>query len=305
VAALVGVAALLGAALVQSERITRLWAGADVGAGGAARVAEVIDYDFGNRERHGIFRDVPGLDPGDPVEVFSPSAPDQVQVTGTAQQTRLRIGDPDRTVSGRHRYRIAYPLAGVAPGGRLAWDAVGTSWPVEIGAVELHVVAPFRLEGARCVQGAAGSQDSCPVGQPEPGHLVAAVDGLDEGEGVTLYATAGARLAAAPALPAPPAGVPPDPGTEPVPPTVVAAAVALLAAAGTSRLVRQAGRESVARGGATQAAFPGGGVRGAHGAEGGSPPDTEIRVDAADLARLATVEFSPPRELTRPRVGFC
>jgi Predicted membrane protein (DUF2207) len=218
VAALVGVAALLGAALVQSERITRLWAGADVGAGGAARVAEVIDYDFGNRQRHGIFRDVPGLDPGDPVEVSSPSAPDQVQVTGTAQQTRLRIGDPGRTVSGRHRYRIAYRLPGVAPGGRLAWDAVGTSWPVEIGAVELHVVAPFRLEGARCVQGAAGSQDSCPVGQPEPGHLVAAVDGLDEGEGVTLYATAGARLPPPRPCPPHPPASPPTPAPGPCPP---------------------------------------------------------------------------------------
>jgi len=289
-AALVGVAALLGAALVRSERITRLWAGADVGAGGAARIVEVIDYDFGNRERHGIFRDVPGLDPGDPVEVSSPSAPAQVQATGTAQQTRLRIGDPDRAVSGRHRYRIAYPLAGVAPGGRLAWDAVGTSWPVEIGAVELHVVAPFRLEEARCVQGATGSQAGCPVSQPEPGHLVAAVDGLDAGEGVTLYATAGARLAAAPALPAPPAGVPPDPGTGPVPPTVVAAAAALLAAAGTSRLVRRAGHESVAPGGATQAAFA-------------DPGATVQRIDAADLARLATVEFTPPRELTPAQGG--
>jgi hypothetical protein len=103
VVALVGVAALGGAAIVRSEWITRGWAGADVGGGGAARVVEVIDYDVGNRERHGIFRDVPGLDPGDPVEVSSPSAPDQVQVTGTAQQTRLRIGDPDRAVSGRHR----------------------------------------------------------------------------------------------------------------------------------------------------------------------------------------------------------
>jgi hypothetical protein len=27
---------------------------------------------------------------------------------------------------------------------------------VEIGAVELHVVALFRLEGARCAQGATG-----------------------------------------------------------------------------------------------------------------------------------------------------
>jgi Predicted membrane protein (DUF2207) len=160
---------------------------------------------------------------------------------------------------------------------------------VEIGAVELHVVAPFRLEEARCVQGATGSQAGCPVSQPEPGHLVATVDGLDAGEGVTLYATAGARLAAAPALPAPPA-VPPDPGTGPVPPAVVAAAAALLAAAGTSRLVRRAGRESVALGGATDAAYA-------------VPGATVQRIDAADLAELATVEFSPPRELTPAQGG--
>jgi hypothetical protein len=43
---------------------------------------------------------------------------------------------------------------------------------VEIGAVEVHVAAPWRLEGARCVQGAAGSQATCPVSQPRPGHLV-------------------------------------------------------------------------------------------------------------------------------------
>jgi hypothetical protein len=158
----------------------------------------------------------------------------------------VRIGDPDRTVSGRHRYRIAYGLPGVAPGGWLAWDAVGTAWPVGVAGVELHVVAPWRLEGVRCVRGAAGSEDLCRVAQPEPGHLVATVDGLDDGEGVTLFATAGTRLAAAPALPAPPAGVLPDPGTGPFPPAIVAVAAALAGAVPASRLVRRAARERVA-----------------------------------------------------------
>jgi hypothetical protein len=164
------------------------------------------------------------------------------------------------------------------------------------------------------VRGAAGSEDPCRVAQPEPGHLVATVDGLDDGEGVTLFATAGTRLAAAPALPAPPAGVPPDPGTGPLPPAIVAVAAVLAGAVPASRLVRRAGRERVAPGGAADAAFaaPGespatapetrvGGVRGAHVAEGGSPP-VEL-IDAADLGRLATVEFVPPRELTAAQGG--
>ena len=291
----VGVAALAGGLAARTERVGRLWAGAEVVPGGAARIVEVIDYDFGIQPRHGIFRDIPGLDPGDPVQVASPTAPAQVEATGTAQQTRLRIGDPDRTISGRHRYTIGYRLGGVAPGGALAWDAVGTSWTVGLGQAELHVVAPYRLEGARCVRGATGSQEPCRVDQPEPGHLVATVDGLDAGQGVTLYATAGSRLAAAPALPAPPAGAPDDPGTGPLPPALVAAAAALAGAVPASWLVRRAGRERVARGGAAEAAFA---------AAGGSPPaGPETRVDAADLAGLATVEFVPPRELTPAQGG--
>jgi hypothetical protein len=296
---LAGAAAFAGAMVADAERITRLWAGAQVAESGAAGVVEVIDYDFGGRRRHGILRDVPGLDPADPVEVSSATAPDQVEVTGTAHQTRLRIGDPARTIGGRHRYRIAYHLPGVANGGRLAWDAVGTSWPVATGGVELHVVAPYRLEGASCVRGVTGSTAACPVAQPEPGHLVATVDdGLDAGEGVTLYATAGGRLAAAPALPAPPAPAP-DPGTGWPPPTLAAGLAALAGVVVGARLVRRAGRESVAAGGATGAAFATGGPA----APGDPSPVQVLRVDVADLAKLATVEFVPPRELTPAQGG--
>src|SRR4029450_7390935 len=115
---LAGVAAVAGVGAATPERVARLWAGAEVGRGGAASVTEVIDYDFAGRQRHGIYRDVPGLDPADPVRGHSDRAPDQVQGTGTAHQTRLRIGDPDRTVTGRHRYTIGYRLAGGAPGAR-------------------------------------------------------------------------------------------------------------------------------------------------------------------------------------------
>jgi hypothetical protein len=72
---LVGVAAFAGAVAAATERITGLWAGAKVGAGGAARIVEVIDYDFGSRRRHGIFRDVPGLDLADRSRSPRPAPP--------------------------------------------------------------------------------------------------------------------------------------------------------------------------------------------------------------------------------------
>ena len=285
----VGGAAAVGAALGDGERITGMWVGAEIGGNGDARIVEAIDYDFGPFAHHGIFRDVPGLPPDAPVSVSSATAPADVELSGSSQQTRIRIGDPARTVSGRHRYTIGYPLGGVAPGGRLAWDAVGTSWPVQVAGVEIHAVAPFELLDARCVRGAAGADDPCGVTQPAPGHLVARVDALSSAEGVTLYATAGRRLAAAPGLPAPPSGRPGDPGTGVLLPGLVATAFALAAAAPASRLVRLAGRERVAAGGSADAAW---------GGTGG-----EDRIDAERLASLATIEFVPPAELTPAQGG--
>jgi hypothetical protein len=285
----VGGVAAAGAALGDDERITAMWAGAEIGAGGDARIVEAIDWDFGPFAHHGIFREVPGLQPDAPVGVSSATAPADVQVSGSSQQTRIRIGDPDRTIRGRHRYVIGYPLGGVAPGGRLAWDAVGTSWPVSVSDVEVHVVAPFELVDARCVQGVLGETTPCGVSQPEPGHLVARVDALVSNEGVTLYANAGRRLAAAPALPAPPSGAPDDPGTGVLLPALLATLAALGAAAAMSRLVRLAGRERVVAGGAADAAWGGTG--------------RELRVDADKLASLATIEFVPPSELTPAQGG--
>jgi hypothetical protein len=285
----VGGAAAVGAALGDGERITAMWVGAQIGGDGDARIVEAIDWDFGPTAHHGIFRDVPGLRPDAAVSVSSATAPADVQLSGSSLQTRIRIGDPDRTIRGRHRYTIAYPLGGVAPGGRLAWDAVGTSWPVPVAEVEIHAVAPYQLQDVRCVQGAAGADNPCDVSQPEPGHLVARADALSAAEGVTLYATAGRRLAAAPALPAPPSGAPDDPGTGVLLPGLLAAAVALAGAAPVSRLVRLAGRERVAAGGSADAAW---------GGTGG-----EVRIDADKLASLATIEFAPPAELTPAQGG--
>ncbi len=80
-------------------------------------VREVIDWDFGGDERHGIYREIPhsGGIPQD-ITVSSPDRARPVHETNHGTYTEIRIGDPATTISGRHRYVITYVLPGDHPG---------------------------------------------------------------------------------------------------------------------------------------------------------------------------------------------
>ncbi|HEX2023124.1 MAG TPA: DUF2207 domain-containing protein [Acidimicrobiales bacterium] len=287
-----GVAAAIGAGAGDPERVVALWIGAEIGDDGIATVVEVIDYDFGTERRHGIYRDVPDLPANANVVAHSSTAPDDVAVFATnAAETRIQIGDPNRTISGRHRYTIEYQLDTFASEGGVAADTVGTSWSVRVEDVEVHVVTPVRLEEIECFRGEVESERRCSARQVEPGHLEVRVDRLGKREGVTVRAAPGGPIDP-PALPAPPSGAIDDPGTGLLPPIAVAALAALLAAVPTSVLIRRAGRERVAVGGAATAAW---------GGEDG--PERHVLRDSDDLAELATVEFTPPDELSPAQGG--
>ncbi len=295
--ALGGIAAL-AAAIGDSERIEGYWTSAVVDETGQAQVTEVIDYEFGSTSRHGIFRDVPLLDPTAPIAVDSPTAPDQFVIERTGVDTRIRIGDPNATISGRHRYRIDYPIGvGEAAGigeGRISWDAVGTRWNVGISDVEIHLTAAQELEQLRCSTGEAGAWGGCDAEQPEPGHVVVTVDKLDAFEGVTVSAVVGAPLPSAPAIPTAPIGPAEDPGSGVLPPAGTAAAFGVLAAAAASVAVRRAGRELVWAGGSADAAF---------GPQHGEDYPVR-RVDHDELNSLASTEFAPPRGISAWQGGL-
>lgn len=283
-----GLLAAAGLAWGGQERVASYWVGARVTPDGRTHVTEVIDYDFASNQRHGIFRDVPDVAPGTPVTASSTTAPDDVDVTWTGSTAHIRIGVPDKTISGRHRYTVEYTLDGAVAGGQLRWDAVGTGWEVPIDRASVHVAAPWSLADARCWQGTEGSTGSCSAATPAPGRLDAEASGLGEGKGLTVAAALGSQRGDTPALPSPAA---PAAGTSRATVFALALGAALVAAALTSRLVRRAGREWVAPGGATDAAWGGTGA--------GSP----VRCDAAELADLATTEFSPPAGVSPAQGG--
>jgi len=294
---LAGAAAAAGVLASDTERMVNYWTRAEVASDGSAAVVEVIDWDFGNQfGKHGIFRFIPDLPETTPVTVSSPDAPDQKEVGTQIRDGRsflfIKIGDPATTVSGTRRYRIDYPLPGVVVGDTFDWEAVGDQWPVDIENAEVHLLTPFEVSEPRCFIGTRTSRRDCDVEEPEPGHLVVHVDFVPKGQGVSLEGKVGDGLATLPAVPQPP-GPPDDPGTGFLPPAGTAAVASLVAGVPAALLVRRAGRERIAPGGEADVAY----------AEGPSHA-SEIRVDAAELARMATTEFAPPSGVSPPQGGI-
>ena len=147
-----------------------------VGADGALGVTETIAYDFGTNQKHGIFRAIPTKVPFDndnfrlyrlsDVRVTSPDgAPTDVSRSEAAGVTTLRIGDPDKTVTGRHTYVLSYTVDGALNSFpdrvELYWNAIGTEWSVPIGAATVRVVAPAALTGRSASPGWPAAVQPC------------------------------------------------------------------------------------------------------------------------------------------------
>lgn len=149
-----------------------------VRADGTLAVAETIVYDFGGIERHGLVRTIPTRVPYDAdhdrvyrvddVHIASSTgAPTEVKRSEESGDTVLRIGDPDRTVTGRQSYRLAYTVQGALNAFpdhvELYWNAIGGEWDVPVAQPHVRVIAPVPVERSACFAGPVGSSLPCQI----------------------------------------------------------------------------------------------------------------------------------------------
>ena len=167
-------------------------------------VQETIAVDFAGLSRHGIFRDIPVVyaydSAHDRVYDLTVKAVDDgsghpwpYSVSRQGIDVEIKIGDPNRTVSGRQTYRINYRVLGVMTAlpdrDRLLWNVDGHQWPVPTGRLEatVHLPAPA-LAAADCFQGTPGSTAPC-THQDAPAEVHYSSRGaLASGEEVTIQA---------------------------------------------------------------------------------------------------------------------
>ncbi len=268
---------------VGPERIAAYDVVAQIRPDRTVAIREVIDWDFGGDERHGIFRTIPATGGApDAIEVSSPTAPDQFTETSMGGETEIKIGDPDRTISGRHRYVITYVLPAVIDGDLLALDAIGDEWPVGSDHVTVTLIGA-QLDDTGCFTGPLGSDEECAIEEVDGGYRVEA-DDLEAREAITVQGFVG-EITEAAVPPAPPF-VDRD-GSDRIGWAGIVAGLGLLTAAVVYLGCRLLGRNEVAGGGATEAAF----------ATGAFGPDGTRLVPDDEMGELAGLDFVPPRDV--------
>ena len=80
-------------------------------------------------------------------------APDDVETSNEGDDYIIRIGDEDRTVTGKHTYTISYTVRGgindFPDHVELCWNAIGADWGVPIGHSRVGVTMPGQVTDAR------------------------------------------------------------------------------------------------------------------------------------------------------------
>lgn len=142
---------------------------------GRITVSERIEYVFPD-QRHGIYRDIPtryvdekGRKSVIPIVVDNvvnaDGAPWQYQVQKNADSVRIKIGDPNATISGTQVYVISYSASGALryfdDHDELYWNVTGTGWTVPIRRSSATIRLPENVPGdklqLKCFTGAQGS----------------------------------------------------------------------------------------------------------------------------------------------------
>jgi hypothetical protein len=182
------------------ESISSYTTSIEIHADGSMRVVETIVYDFGSSERHGIIRRIPArfrfddthdrVYPIEDVMVTVDVAPTQVERSSEGGYQILKIGNPDRTLTGQHTFSIYYTVRGALNSfpehEELYWNTVGNEWGVPIARATATVTAPTDITRAECFAGPAGSRLSCAEKAVTGAQASFAQTGLGNGSGMSV-----------------------------------------------------------------------------------------------------------------------
>ena len=169
---------------------------------GSFALSERIDVDFGPLQRHGIFRTIPyryryddqhdrvydlsvlGVGGGSGAAVPYEQSRDRGNVV-------LKIGDANRTVSGKQTYVIRYAIRNAlnpfTDHDELYWNVNGTDWPVPAQQVSATVSLPAGgIRRVVCYEGPLGSTAPCHSSSTQQAATFQSTRTLGSGENLSV-----------------------------------------------------------------------------------------------------------------------
>ncbi len=179
---------------------------ATIGEDATVSFTETIVYNFDGLERHGIIRTIPvtktnAQDKKFALDITIVSVTDpggktyRYTTTREGDALQVKIGDPDKTITGQHIYVIRYTAAGALTyfpeHDELYWNAIGTEWDVPVAKGTTRVTIPQAFADpdvhVACFTGPTGATESdCPTGYKDGVATVTPARELSANEGLTV-----------------------------------------------------------------------------------------------------------------------
>ena len=144
---------------------------------GTVDIVETILYDFDTLDRHGIYRKIPYVKTNQDGKSYQMDL-DLISVKDEKDNwynyklaksdgvLEVKIGDPDRTITGRHTYVVSYKIEGgltyFSEHDELYWNITGNEWTVPMARVSAKVTLPEEVVtdiNSVCYTGKAGSTE--------------------------------------------------------------------------------------------------------------------------------------------------
>jgi len=164
---------------LHAEEITSYDVDISIQKDGRFTVFEKILYDFGALEKHGIFRSIPYKKQNSEGKQFlmevsntrvadEKDQPYQFTSSNDGINSTLKIGDPNKTITGKHTYNILYTVSGgityFSQHDELYWQVTGTKWVIPIDRVSAVVTLPDSVDESNirttCYTGSSSSNQS-------------------------------------------------------------------------------------------------------------------------------------------------
>ena len=144
-------------------------------ADGSAAVTETIVANFGSEQKHGIYREIPtdyrdnnGKRISTPISNIGVTMDGQNVIYAISENSlvSVKIGDPDKLISGTHTYVISYAVSGAlrpfADYDEFYWNVTGSEWTVDIKQSSARItLAKDGILQTACYAGLSGSNLNC------------------------------------------------------------------------------------------------------------------------------------------------